>query len=237
MLGIMAVRPYLVYMRPHKSTLAELSKIPGLDILVLGITHEGGKTKTLAYSLTPKKEKYARKFAEILHKEDVLNLKILTKNRSSLTFILEKDTCDFYEYTLGSGIFILFPYLIKNGVRRFYIFSEEDQKVLLENLKKRGDVVRFEGAQTYEAIIDSYKLILQANIFSSLTPLQREVISRAIIRGYFDWPRRSSLTDLAKELGVSKATLAEHIRRSEAKILSYLLDVDGKSTKYENTSS
>ncbi|AGT35726.1 hypothetical protein N186_06940 [Thermofilum adornatum] len=230
-------RPYLIYMRPYQSTLAELSKIPGVEILVLGITYDDSKSKTLVYSLMPQKKKHVDEFSKVLNKEDTGKVKILMKSKSSLTFVIEKDSCDFYAYTLGSGNFVIFPYLIRNGVRKFYLISEEDPKVITEKLAKRGDILRFQTSYICEAINDSYKLILQADIFSKLTPLQREVISRAVIRGYFDWPRKFSLTDLAKELGVSKATLAEHIRRSEAKILSSLVGLEWKNTRYENTSS
>lgn len=50
-----------------------------------------------------------------------------------------------------------------------------------------------------------------------LTARQREVASLAVERGYFD-PDGTAAGDLADELGVSKATVSEHLRAVQRKI-------------------
>lgn len=52
-----------------------------------------------------------------------------------------------------------------------------------------------------------------------LSERQREVFELARQRGYYSWPREVSATDLADELDVSKATVLEHLRKAEAKLL------------------
>jgi predicted DNA binding protein len=52
-----------------------------------------------------------------------------------------------------------------------------------------------------------------------LSNRQREVFELARSRGYYDWPREVSASDLAEELDVSKATLLEHLRKAESKLL------------------
>lgn len=52
-----------------------------------------------------------------------------------------------------------------------------------------------------------------------LSARQRETFELARERGYYAWPRGISASDLATELGVSKATLLEHLRKAEAKLL------------------
>ncbi|MFD1515344.1 helix-turn-helix domain-containing protein [Halomarina rubra] len=60
-----------------------------------------------------------------------------------------------------------------------------------------------------------------AGMFSTddLSERQREVFELARQRGYYTWPRDVSAADLADELGLSKATLLEHLRKAEAKLL------------------
>jgi hypothetical protein len=53
----------------------------------------------------------------------------------------------------------------------------------------------------------------------TLTPSQREVFDLARERGYYEWPRGTSTREMADELGVSKTTLLEHLRKAEAKLL------------------
>lgn len=54
---------------------------------------------------------------------------------------------------------------------------------------------------------------------SGLSERQREVLELARERGYYAWPRNISATELAEELGVTKATVVEHLRKAEAKVL------------------
>lgn len=54
---------------------------------------------------------------------------------------------------------------------------------------------------------------------SRLSQRQREVLELAQRRGYYEWPREISATELADELSVTKATVLEHLRKAEAKLL------------------
>lgn len=53
----------------------------------------------------------------------------------------------------------------------------------------------------------------------TLSERQREAFELAHDRGYYEWPRNVSGTELAAETGVSKATFLEHLRKAEAKLL------------------
>lgn len=52
-----------------------------------------------------------------------------------------------------------------------------------------------------------------------LSERQREVMELAKRMGYYTWPRETSASDLADELGISKTTLLEHLRKAESKII------------------
>lgn len=52
-----------------------------------------------------------------------------------------------------------------------------------------------------------------------LSPRQREALELARARGYYEWPRGVSIQELADEIGVSKTTFLEHLRRAESKLL------------------
>jgi predicted DNA binding protein len=57
-----------------------------------------------------------------------------------------------------------------------------------------------------------------------LTPEQRETIELALERGYFEVPRRATLSDLAGELGVSQQAVSERLRRGTNKVMRALVD-------------
>lgn len=56
-----------------------------------------------------------------------------------------------------------------------------------------------------------------------LTTRQEQILSVAFERGYFDFPKRVGLKELASETGVRTSTLAEILRRGQRKILGEYL--------------
>lgn len=54
---------------------------------------------------------------------------------------------------------------------------------------------------------------------SLLSERQHEAIIAAIEHGYYDTPRRCTLTDLAEELGIAKSTCSETLHRAEERVM------------------
>lgn len=54
-----------------------------------------------------------------------------------------------------------------------------------------------------------------------LTDRQRQVVLRGIERGYYDTPREETLTGLAADLDISKATASDILHRAEGKVLKW----------------
>ncbi len=53
-----------------------------------------------------------------------------------------------------------------------------------------------------------------------LTARQELAVATAFVLGYFDYPRRAQLKDIAKSLGVSRAAAMENLRRGMRKLAS-----------------
>ena len=56
-----------------------------------------------------------------------------------------------------------------------------------------------------------------------LTDRQKEILQTALAAGYYDIPRRATQRDLAAELGLSRGTIGDHLRRAEAKIIRSII--------------
>ena len=63
-----------------------------------------------------------------------------------------------------------------------------------------------------------------ATASGALTARQREAVEAAVDRGYYDSPRRATVTDVADDLGVSPSTAAEHLRKAEKGVMARVAD-------------
>ncbi|EMA56088.1 helix-turn-helix domain-containing protein [Halococcus thailandensis] len=68
-----------------------------------------------------------------------------------------------------------------------------------------------------------------------LTDTQLDLVHAAIDQGYYDTPRRCSLTDLAAESDLAKSTCSETLHRAEEKIIKRFVENLPESTPGEQT--
>lgn len=88
------------------------------------------------------------------------------------------------------------------------VFRREDLKAIIDDLEEFGTVT-LGRLETFTETTES-----------PLTDRQRDVVIEALTRGYYDWPRGINNENLAAELDISRATLHEHLRRAEKKLLT-----------------
>lgn len=111
-----------------------------------------------------------------------------------------------------SGHLPRFPLIVRNG----WIISETTTtSERIAALK-----AELEDAEiTYEVV----SLTHSTEPSELLTDRQQQFIREAIKRGYYDSPRRCSLTDLASDLAVSKPTASGILHRAEGRIIKRFL--------------
>lgn len=61
-------------------------------------------------------------------------------------------------------------------------------------------------------------------MLNQLTERQLETLRVAYAHGYFDWPRRGSTAEIAEVLGVSAATVSQHLRVAEGRVFGTLFE-------------
>jgi predicted DNA binding protein len=73
----------------------------------------------------------------------------------------------------------------------------------------------------------SLKINERENIFTVknlLTSKEMEILYKAYKLGYFDWPKRIDLKELSEELGISKSTTLQTLRRATNKLIKSFID-------------
>ncbi len=77
----------------------------------------------------------------------------------------------------------------------------------LDDVKKLGS---FRLLHIKKSTFDGFNLSLS----------QEKILKIAINLGYYNWPKKISIQELAKRLKLSKATVAEHLRKAEIKVMN-----------------
>lgn len=112
-----------------------------------------------------------------------------------------------------SGVPLTMPFTIENGQAEWEITAPQHR---LSEL----------GAQLEEFGIPFTVDEVRQRIESErlLTERQLRLVTAAVECGYYDTPRRCSLTELADELGLAKSTCSETLHRAEGKIVKRFLE-------------
>lgn len=103
-----------------------------------------------------------------------------------------------------------------NGEMLFEVAGEQDAlRTLVEDLPDHLSV-SVNRLREYDAYRES-----QA---TALTDRQQEVLEIARERGYYEIPRRTSVREIADEVGCSKSTAANHLRKVESRLVNLYND-------------
>ena len=106
-----------------------------------------------------------------------------------------------------SNIPVRMPFEIQDGVGEWNLTAKRER---LSEL-----------CSVFESMGISYEVKHVHRIRSDdfLTDKQRKIIETALEMGYYDTPRKSSLSDVADKLGIAKSTCSETLHRAEERII------------------
>jgi len=74
-------------------------------------------------------------------------------------------------------------------------------------------------------------------ISNKLTDKQRAAIKTAYSSGYYDWPRKSTAEDIAAAMGISSATLHQHLRSAHRQLLDGFITNNNSDPSTESVTS
>ena len=117
-----------------------------------------------------------------------------------------------YEFLRGSSLPPEFPLTVDDGEMEFGLTATRSQ------FDAFGDALDDSGLS-----YDLLSLVHTDDEDDLLTERQRECLTVALRRGYFEVPRDCTLADVADSLGVDTSTASETIRRGQARVLKQFL--------------
>jgi predicted DNA binding protein len=90
-----------------------------------------------------------------------------------------------------------------------------------ENLKRFLDSITFAGDIKHVSYTKA--TYSEDSLLSCLTEKQREVLIAANKYGYYAYPRKITSEQLARQVGLSKPTVVQHLRKAEVRLIAHLL--------------
>lgn len=119
----------------------------------------------------------------------------------------------------------LLPRTYTNGLEHFDVVAPS-----VENVKRFADQLGLDGTvesvQVRAAVVEELSVLVRlADLTLDMTPKQLSTLLGAVRGGYYDAPRRTSTRDMAKEHGIGRSTLEEHLRKGEKHLLARLANV------------
>lgn len=135
-----------------------------------------------------------------------------------------------YTIMLENGYLPLDPTILRNGYEFFDLFIRDRERLvdLVGRLEKVGSVAIERVVNDVETVFNPNPVTWGA-LEELLTDRQREVIAVADELGYFDVPRKATLSDVASEVGIEKSTAGEHIRRGMGHVAEILAERESPS--------
>ncbi|MCK4969880.1 MAG: helix-turn-helix domain-containing protein [Thermoplasmata archaeon] len=141
--------------------------------------------------------------------EHVVNVEITERHKGRLLAIVEVRDCPGCVSLATSDVFLLSAHTTEDKRIEWKVaFSNrEDLDKLIWDMQSTGSDV--ELVRVSNAIDDGLRL----------TDRQLKIVEVAFKRGYYDYPKRISIRELARIFGVSTATVSEILRRGQRKII------------------
>lgn len=152
---------------------------------------------------------------DVERREDVTDFELLWKRDD--TTVVQVETTDpvLLVPVLRAGVPLQTPFEIADGVATWTITTSHERLSALGDRLAEADI-GFELEYVHDEPPDPAEHLL--------TDRQREVLSAAAERGYYDVPRRATLTEVSESLGITKATGSDILHRVEGKILTWFID-------------
>ena len=146
--------------------------------------------------------------AEIEIHPDVCSVEISTHREGCVLTSIITNKCSACRALASSDCFLISAHCIGDGSVEWRLITGGDGALsnLIEDLKFKGCGVE---------LINSSELSKK----KILTTRQEEIVSVALKKGYYDYPKKISIKELGEMFDVSPSTIGEIVQRGEKKII------------------
>ncbi|MBD3202776.1 hypothetical protein GF327_00645 [Candidatus Woesearchaeota archaeon] len=206
----------------HDCLIGNRCKKFGVEVIgfPIGFYRKGNKLYySHVESVRGKKEKI-KKFQDDLENDPRINEFESQSDTVFFSYSVDKEIPTAHQ---NQKIFFFKPvYVDKKGYEHWEIASWKKAHINEFIKKTRKDADEFIIKSIKKTKIDE---IYFPRFIPKLTNLQKKAIELASENGYYDYPRKTELNDLAEKMDISLSTYRQHLRVAEKKLIPELLSV------------
>ena len=150
---------------------------------------------------------YEDLFNSIKARPDVCDVRFTPVDDGTALGVITTNTCAVCNTLEGTNCFLMDASVNESWITWKILTSDrESLKSVVKRLKDQGLEIKLHRIKEVEKS-------------GLLTEKQEQILRIALIRGYFDYPKRISLRELAALFGISISTASEILRKGQKKIL------------------
>jgi len=149
---------------------------------------------------------------DMADRTDIVDFELLWKEAADALLHVETSRPSILRPVLETGVPIELPFTVRDGEATWTVTAASDR------FSEFGRLLDEIGIE-YD--LESVHEIGQTRADPIVTDRQREVLLAALERGYYATPREATLTDVARDLGISKATCSELLHRAEGSVIRW----------------
>ncbi|MFH1311017.1 MAG: helix-turn-helix domain-containing protein [Nanoarchaeota archaeon] len=137
------------------------------------------------------------------------------------TLVKEENYTSKYKQVYNSKLFFPSPMINSDDGFEYWEIASWDRTALANiiNLEKSKIFIHFEIIKFVEKKLDEVYLL---QLLPRLSLKQRETFELAVNKGYYKFPKKTNLNEIAKIMRVSKSAVHEFLSRAESKIIPFL---------------
>ncbi|MBI5159139.1 helix-turn-helix domain-containing protein [Candidatus Micrarchaeota archaeon] len=196
-----------------------ITKFPEAESIELGarqLTRANNTTVNASiWRINCEKKEETSDYVKFVKKQDgIIDVAVLAEDgASALVGITWKARETSYEAVVKSGCAYHSNTYSKNGYEAYTVYAEDAREItkLLDEFEEIGETKIFK--------IKNEEKMKKENKFN-LTDKQKQAVTQAVANGYYEWPKKNNLEELARKLGRKRRTLQEHLRKAEGKIIT-----------------
>lgn len=152
---------------------------------------------------------------DIERRDDITEFELLWKQDETTMVQIETTNPLLLFPIVNAGVPLQTPFEVGNGVATWEITTSSDRLSALGTQLDEANI-EFDVEYIHDEPSDPAGRLL--------TDRQQEVLVVAAEQGYYDTPRRATLTEVSESLDISKATASDILHRAEGTVLRWFIE-------------